>query len=158
MLHRKSRTHDDTTAEAHGPKPGLLQRLIGIDEHFTRADRRVSGFIFWWSLTLVMIFLAMVGWHYLMPTALQMSGWDEARSLSVRMNSHQWTQFWLWMGYIIPGIFSVVTRVWFTIAGFNDMRRFFKILATRQRDPGRRHCPQPHNLDDEPAKNGTNSK
>jgi SSS family solute:Na+ symporter len=152
LLHRKSKEHDDTAVEASGPKPKLLQRLIGIDEHFTRTDRWVSSFIFWWSMALVVIFLAMVGWHYLLPEALKMVGWDEARALSVRMTTPQWTQFWLWMGYIIPGLFSVVTLVWFTIGGFNDMRKFFHILSTRQRDArddGTVHGH--HNLDDEAA-------
>jgi len=150
MLHRKSKLHDDTAQESTGRRPSLLQRLIGVDEHFTRADRWAAGFIFWWSVAMVGVFLVLLGRQYVLPGVLQMAGWDESRALAVRMTTPQWTQYWWWMGYVVPGLFAVVTLVWFTIGGVRDIRSFFRVLATRDRDArDDGTVAGQHNLDDE---------
>jgi len=113
----------DHVGDAH-EKPTLMQKLIGIDATFSRKDKFVAGFIFWWSMLSVALCIGMVIWHY---------GVGAARP-EWRMTNHNWAVFWGIYGLLIPFIFSAATLVWFSIGGFIDLKAFFRALETQQRE------------------------
>lgn len=120
----KHRVAADHEGEVLAKRVPLMQRLIGIDKLFTRGDKWVAGFIFWWSLLLVVLNVGLVGWHYVIGNV-----WPH-----LQMSNHDWAVFWLWYGLLIPFAFAAVTLVWFGIGGLIDMKRFFHALKTMKRD------------------------
>lgn len=120
----KYRVAADHEGEHETQKVPLVQRLIGIDKLFTHTDKFVAGFIFWWSLLLVVLNLGLVAWHY---------GMKSIKPEWV-MTNHDWAVFWLWYGLIIPFIFAAVTLIWFGIGGMIDLKHFFHTLKTMKRD------------------------
>lgn len=97
------------------------RKLIGIDSHFTRVDTFVATFIFLWSMIQVLALLSTAGWQWLAPVELR---WTNAA----------WANFWFWLGLVIPGIFTLITFVWFSIGGYRDMRAFFHALRAQKSD------------------------
>lgn len=120
----KYRVAADHMGEYQSQRVPLIHRLIGIDRDFSPSDRFVAGFIFWWSMGMVGLNLALVAWHY---------GIGEIWP-SVQMDNHAWAVFWLCFGLIIPFVFAAITLVWFSIGGVIDLSHFFRDLRTLQRD------------------------
>ncbi len=127
--------HRGEYADAHTPETGThvsdgrlpawmnWRKMVGIDSNFTKADTFVAAFVFFWSLFLTMMLVFTLGWRGLAASGL-VTAWS----------NDTWATFWLWFGLVIPGVFTVVTLVWFGIGGWIDIRRFFKDLKTMKRD------------------------
>ena len=120
MLHRgKYAVQEDQVPEVSAParKRLLWSRLIGINEKFSRADRWISGSVFWWSVFWVLVLIVGSIWNLVRP-------WSNA----------VWSEFWWWAAVMIPLGISIVTTVWFTIGVMRDLRRFFNEIQTERVD------------------------
>ncbi len=119
MLHRgKYARADDVTPESAVARHRFtLQRMIGIDDDFSFADKIAAGGIFFWAMFWLAVMLIGTVWNLLRPWPI-----------------HVWTTYWLVAGIILPMIVCVGTLFWFGIGGAIDLRWFFNRLATMKRD------------------------
>jgi solute:Na+ symporter, SSS family len=102
------------------PKPQkqvIWGKLMGLDEHFTRGDKWLAGSIFGWSILWFSVFACGSIWNLIAP-------WPPS----------VWSDFWGVVGIGVPIFFAVVTAVWFTWGGIQDMRIFFKRLKHERID------------------------
>jgi len=109
MLHREP--------GASAKRRWTLGGLLGFDEHFTRADKLVSGGLFAWGL---FWFAACIGgtiWNLVSPWPVS---W--------------WARYWRVTAVWVPLVIGGVTAVWFTWGGVRDLRRLFRSLRALQRD------------------------
>jgi SSS family solute:Na+ symporter len=125
MLHRDTIDPADssdeiaeTLAAQHRPRPGLLARLFGFDEHFTTSDKWITGLMIGWSLSLVVVNLSACLWNALIHP----------------LSNHWWADYWGIVGVDIPFFVAAITFVWFSIGTFFDVNSFFHILRTAVRD------------------------
>lgn len=84
---------------------------MGIDEDFTRADRWVTGGIFWWSMFWFVVFALGSVMYLVRPWSDQV-----------------WAHYWGISMVFLPLAIGVATTVWFTIGGLRDLRIFFRRL------------------------------
>ena len=94
-----------------------LGRLIGLDENFTRGDKRIAGALFGYSMIFLAIFAVGSVWNLIAP-------WPLAT----------WSAFWHVVGVSLPVFFAVVTGIWFTWGGLRDIRSLFQLLARERTD------------------------
>ena len=116
VLHRgqwRIREYEDTVVDtAAAPKSrGWFKATLGIDEHFTFADKFQTYVIFGWTMFWFAIFIAFTVWNLL---------W--------RWPTQWWTTYWHIIGIWLPLIVGILTTVWFTIGGLHDLRVLFKRL------------------------------
>ncbi len=90
-------------------------RLIGIDENFSRGDKWTAGLLLGWSLFLFCTFLVISIWNFFRP-------WTVAA----------WASFWHIIGFGIPILFAVGTGIWFTWGGVKGMGEFFQRLRAER--------------------------
>jgi SSS family solute:Na+ symporter len=95
----------------------LFNRIIGIDEHFSRSDRWVTIGISGWSYFWFFFFIIGSAVYLIHP-------WSDAA----------WTSYWhvttIWM----PLVIGIGTTIWFTIGCVSDLRIFFERLRTERID------------------------
>jgi len=121
MLHRGKYAQIITTlGEELPPEPaaGLkmkLGKIIGIDSHFTLADKWIAGGLFGWSVFWFGVFVVGTVWNVLAP-------WPTSA----------WSAYWHVTGIGIPIVFSFVTAIWFTWGGVRDIRRLFQRLRVQK--------------------------
>lgn len=107
-----------------------LSKLAGVNENFTRGDRRIAYFTFWWGVTPNVLSLAVVVWN------LGFQRWT-------------WQMWWGWHYFWavgIPIVGGVVTTIWFTWGVTKDMRQLFRSLLAEKvdiTDNGQIRTPQP---------------
>ena len=94
-----------------------VERLVGIDEHFTREDRWITLGIFWWSITWFTVFAIGSLAYFVHP-------WSDA----------VWADYWLITGIYLPLPIGIITTVWFTFGCWRDMRLFFRRLREERVD------------------------
>jgi SSS family solute:Na+ symporter len=117
MLHRGAYAiAKPETPAAAKPKLGW-NRLIGIDENFTRGDKWIAIGIFSWTVLLFTLFVTGSVWNLAKP-------WPTAA----------WSAFWHVIGIGMPVLFALVTGIWFTWGGLRDMRRLFRRLKGHRDD------------------------
>lgn len=117
LLHRGKYAVEPEDPGKAVKKVGLIYRIIGIDEHFSRGDRWVtlgiSGWSFFW------FFFFIIG-----SVAYLIHPWSDAA----------WTSYWhvttIWM----PLVIGTGTTIWFTFGCVHDLRDFFKRLRTERID------------------------
>ena len=120
MLHRGVYAmKDDEVADVNPvvKQKFKISKLIGIDEKFSRSDRRVSGGIFWWSMLLLFVLIIGTIWNLIAP-------WS----------NYVWAVFWRWTGLLLPLTIAVCTTIWFTFGVLKDMGRFFTALRNERVD------------------------
>ena len=120
MLHRGpyARPDDDDgslTVEAEH-KRGLLQKLLGFNEHYSKGDRILAWSVFWWTMLNFAIFVVVALWNVLLGV------WS----------AETWFLYWKYYGVGLTGFIAIVTTVWFTIGGTRDLRRMFQRLKELQ--------------------------
>jgi len=98
-------------------KINLFNRILGIDEQFSRSDRWITLGIFWWAITWFIVFI--VG-----SIAYLVHPWSSA----------VWADFWFVQAICMPLAIGVATTVWFTIGCFHDLRIFFRRLHEEKID------------------------
>jgi hypothetical protein len=91
--------------------------LVGIDEHFTRADRWVTLSIFFWSIFWFVLFLMGTAWYLIHP-------WSDV----------VWADYWLVTGIYLPLVISIGTTIWFTVGCWKDLVLFFRRLRVERVD------------------------
>lgn len=118
MLHRGqyARKDDDDgapTVEAEH-KRGLLQKLLGFSEHYTRGDRWLAWSVFWWTMGNFAIFIVVALWNMIFGV------WSD----------QTWFLYWKYYTIGLTAVVGAVSTVWFTIGGTLDLRRLFQRLKT----------------------------
>jgi SSS family solute:Na+ symporter len=127
MLHRGvyatvARAVGDEVALSAARKETIVEKLIGIDDNFTRGDKWLAWSVFVWAILLFFVFLIATIWNLVAPWPL----WA-------------WSDYWLVSAICIPIFLTLVMAVWFTAGGLHDMRDFFRHLRTQKintRDDG----------------------
>jgi len=94
-----------------------LHNIVGIDEHFTRADRWATLGIFFWSLFWSAVFIAGSAAYLIHP-------WS----------ARTWADYWLVTGIYLPLLISIATSIWFTIGCWRDLVSFFVRLRAQRVD------------------------
>jgi SSS family solute:Na+ symporter len=111
--------------------PGFsLKRLAGINENFTRGDRRIAYFTLWWGLIPIGINAAVVFMNVVYKHWTLQAWW-------------RWNYFW---AVLIPIVGGVITTIWFTWGVTKDMRQLFRDLKSQRidvNDDGQVHAAPP---------------
>ena len=122
MLHR------DGTGDLGGassPGEPLFSRLLGIDAHYTRADKALAwsvflySFVFWFCVC----FLGNVLWH-----VGGVRGWWQPQ------RAEWWGRYFYLTNLVIPFVVGAVSTVWFGFCSTRDLLRLFRDLACRDAD------------------------
>ena len=120
MLHRGPYARKDDNDGALPVKEerqrGILQKLLGFNEDYTKGDRILSWSVFWWTMLNFGVFA------FAALSNLLFGVWKE----------ETWFLYWKYYTVGLTGFIAVVTTVWFTIGGTNDMRRLFRRLEELQ--------------------------
>ncbi len=95
----------------------LLRALVGITPEYTRGDRAIAWGVFFYSLVFNfgICFLAVVAWNTFAPWPIR---W--------------WSQYFVFMQFIVPAIVASVSTVWFGVGGVLGLRQLFRDLAARK--------------------------
>lgn len=120
MLHRGkyaklTRAVGDHSAGHPNKRRRWPERLVGIDENFTRGDKFIAWGLLGWGMTWFSVFIVGTLWNLLSPWPIE-----------------TWKQFWHIVGIGIPVFMSLVTAIWFTWGGSRDIFRLFSLLKAQQ--------------------------
>ena len=102
---------DRTTTMIPGNSLVALQKILGIDDSFTRTDRIVTYGIFCWSLSWFFVVLIGSAIYLLHP-----------------FSNETWASYWRITAIWIPLTIASITAVWFTIGCTGDLRKLFHRL------------------------------
>jgi Na+/proline symporter len=118
MLHRGKYSE---TGEAR-PKidwslSNFLSIMVGITPEYTKGDRVIawSVFVFCFIYQFIGTFVVVCIWNAVSP-------WP----------AEWWSNYFLYVQLVIPGLLAAVTAVWFSIGGVVDLRRLFVDLRSRK--------------------------
>ena len=105
----------------------LLQRLIGIDNNYTRGDRALAWSVFIYSFVWCfgICFVANVAWHVL-----------GAKGILPPQPDSWWSMYFFVVNFVIACVIGVVSTFWFGICGTRDLMRLFRDLDARERAGG----------------------
>jgi SSS family solute:Na+ symporter len=121
LLHRGKYAVEPEGSDTEEPARKNLNwgyRLMGIDEHFSPADRWITIGIFLWTMAFLVIFVIGSLLYLIHP-------WS----------NRAWANYWLVTGIFVPLLLGIVTTIWFTIGGFRDMAVFFRRLRLESINP-----------------------
>jgi SSS family solute:Na+ symporter len=110
--------------EADGEPPVALagkfrfSKLAGVNENYSKGDRRIAYFTFWWGITPNLIGILVVVWN------LAVARWSLAMWW-------KWNYFW---SVLIPLVAGVITTIWFTWGVSKDLLQLFRDLERQQID------------------------
>ncbi len=108
-------------------KPGIsLNRILGIDEQFSRSDRWITLGIFYWSMIWVVLF-AVGSCVYVAGRALNHG--------TPLWSDEGWASYWLVVSIYLPVLIGAGTTVWFTIGCWHDIGVFFSRLKEERVNP-----------------------
>jgi SSS family solute:Na+ symporter len=145
MFHRgKYAREEKQVVEPAAERPGILKKLLGIDEQFTTGDKILSWSVFIWTMANFGVFLAVAGWNLFMLRWPEM-GWTSwipitLRPPEMRWSKYGWANYFFIMQLVVGAVVGAVTTVWFTIGGALGLRDMFRRLAELKRsvlDDGR---------------------
>jgi solute:Na+ symporter, SSS family len=97
-------------------KRSWIQSMLGIDEHFTKADKIQTWVIFGWTMFWFVVFVVFTVLNLWKP-------WPTA----------WWATYWHIVGIWFPLAIGLITTIWFTIGGVHDLRILFKRLDEAQK-------------------------
>jgi solute:Na+ symporter, SSS family len=119
MLHRgKHRVPEDQEEIAiEADRSRSFWEKIGLDGSFTGWDRVVTWITLAWPIAGTLLFAVVT------PFLL---GDDPPAD-------HGWIGFWRWYTYFTLAVGTTVV-IWFSIGGFRDLRRMYRLLAQRRAD------------------------
>jgi SSS family solute:Na+ symporter len=122
MLHRGAYAQIKQAVEAEvvtaqAPKPKFWQRMIGLDENFTRGDKWIAGGLVGWTMSWAAVMVIGSIWNLISPWS------DEV-----------WSTYWLISGVVVPILMTVITGIWFTWGGVRDIRSLFRRLREAASD------------------------
>ncbi|MBE6380884.1 MAG: sodium:solute symporter [Lentisphaerae bacterium] len=114
MLHRGE--YDTSNEHVEAWSAGRIWRILGLTNEFTLFDRILFFASIIWTLTWTAVFCTGLVGHYVLH-------WDAMVWLKI------------WRFYVMFAFFlGIGTTIWFLIAGFRDIGRLFKTLATDERN------------------------
>jgi len=117
MLHRGQYAIADDKVKIEFEKRWSWSSIIGIDEHFTKADKAISASIFSWTMFWWIVFVVVTLWNLFSPWPLN---W--------------WAAYWHYYAIIIPLVIGIVTTVWFLWGGIHDLHELYVDLKTYKSD------------------------
>ena len=94
----------------------VLGKMVGITSEYTAGDKVIAWMFFFYSVVYKfgIIFVLVIVWNCF-------SAWS----------ARAWSNYFLVVTLIVPGILAAVTTVWFGIGGVRDMIRLFRDLKSR---------------------------
>jgi SSS family solute:Na+ symporter len=120
MLHRGEYARKDealsTLSVADEKKRGILQKILGFNENYTKGDRILAWSVFWWTMVNFAIFVVVAFWNMIFGI------WS----------AKTWFLYWKYYTVGLTIVVASITTVWFTIGGIVDLRALFKRLKTLQ--------------------------
>jgi SSS family solute:Na+ symporter len=126
MLHRgvyaAIKEKIETAVDRPVTRPRFWQRMIGLDENFTRRDKWIAGGLVGWTLFWAMVMVIGSVWNLIAPWPVSV-----------------WSSYWLIAGVGVPVLMTFITGIWFTWGGVRDIRSLFarlKASAVDDRDDG----------------------
>lgn len=122
MLHRGKYALADEDAPVRPVVVGgrrTLSSLIGINEYYTRGDKILHLFTFYWGLWPNVAGIVIIVWNLILH----------------HRTGHYWPDSWWWGWWAVTGLFipllgGVITTVWFTWGTTRDLIRLFRVLPT----------------------------
>ena len=119
LLHRgKYRIEDGGDLPVEIASKFRLSKLIGINDNFTRGDRRIVYFTFWWGLVPNLIGIIVIIWN------LAFARWSPQRLVGLA----------IFLGRPHPAGGRFITTIWFTWGVWKDMFQLFRDLKIEQVD------------------------
>ncbi len=123
MLHRGDYAslpvlRGELTEQAQVRRRNWFERLIELDDNFSRGDRWVVGLITGWTLFWFGVWLVIVTWNLIAPWP---TSW--------------WSNYTYFNSIGIAVFTAVATTIWFTWGGIHDTRLFFRQLGLKKIDP-----------------------
>ena len=96
---------------------GMLRKLLGITEEYTRADRILAWSVFLYSFVYMFLltFIAVVVWNLISP-------WP----------NEWWAHYFYVTSVLVAGIIGLVSTVWFSIGGTRDLIQLFDRLKEKR--------------------------
>lgn len=97
----------------------IIKKLIGITPEYSRLDRGVAWFIFYFSFVYKLCFMVLgaVIWNAISPWPIK---W--------------WSNYFFISYLLVPILLGITITVWFTAGGTRDVFRLFRDLAKRTTD------------------------
>jgi SSS family solute:Na+ symporter len=95
-----------------------FNKLIGIDEHFSRGDKLLSQVTFFWSIGWQLISVGIVVWWFFVG----------------KLSDDWWFNWMIVTAIWIPVVLGIITTVWFTIGTTGDIFDLIKTLNRAKRD------------------------
>ena len=126
MLHRG--IHADSQSGGGDERPVRWYERLGFGHEMTRWDRIITAVTIAWPIFFTLVFAVGLAWYFAAPVMQWPQISDEA-----------WVEAWGWWLWFAIATAMVVT-VWFTIGGFRDLVRMFRLMGQVQadeRDDGR---------------------
>ncbi len=104
-------------ATRHSLSRYLHERVLGIDNQFTRSDRLIAWAAFLWSFGYIFLlcFVTVVIWNLISP-------WPDT----------WWGHYFYTTIYLGTALLGIVFTIWFTWGGLRDLRALFRDLSTRR--------------------------
>jgi solute:Na+ symporter, SSS family len=118
LLHRGRYRVEDIETQPEAPRGWSAQRLIGIDEHYTKYDKWIAHSVFWWPFFWGGVSLALL----------------VAIALGISFSRDMWFAYGSIVYFLIPAILTPVTTVWFTLGGCRDLCRLRRDLIAYKPD------------------------
>jgi Na+/proline symporter len=119
MLHRGkySLDQDKKQEKMTWSLKSIFINLLGITPEYSRGDKVIawSMFIFAFIYQFLICFVFVAIWNLFSPWKIE---W--------------WSNYFLVVFLVVPGIIATISTVWFTIGGFIDLRRLFVDLRLRK--------------------------
>jgi solute:Na+ symporter, SSS family len=117
MLHRgKYKIEEPQSAKISGKTVGWFSSLIGINDEFSMRDKVLYIVTFAWTGVWILIFGAGTIYNFV-----------------VDVKTDVWMKFWLYYT-ILTLVLSIGTTLWFTVGGFIDLKKMFKLLGSIKRN------------------------
>lgn len=116
LLHRGAYAMAGESSVSIRDARGFWERL-GFSREFKGSDRVITFITLGWPLFWTFVFFGVLAWR---------SNFD--------ISATSWLAYWhVWMWIILAA--GAVVTIWFTIGGFRDMRRLYRLLRSRRSDP-----------------------
>lgn len=134
LLSRSEKHHEGGPVQPATDGRSWFARVVGIDGEFTKADRSVAYFVFWFSMLMFGLVMFLLFWQFGLPRLVVLCGGSAATAAALPLGKQGWANLWLWLKLVIPCLIGILTFVWFTIGGIADMRSFFRTMKAKELD------------------------
>jgi SSS family solute:Na+ symporter len=133
MLHRGKYALKDEDAPLRPVVVGgrrTLSSLIGINEYYTRGDKILHLFTFWWGLWPNAVGIVIIVWNVILFYGIKIGKFTLYQGTGHFWPDNWWWAWWAVTGLFIPLLGGVITTIWFTWGTTRDLFRLMKALPT----------------------------